>query len=109
MIALNGAELRFSWMPACENDDFSACISWLVTTAPLPNLSVKASGSPAATPLPHWVAPVPGEEQVLVPFALPSQPWLDSGLTAFFGLYRHGPLASKASTNGLAGCVGTGP
>ena len=48
MIVLNGAEVRLIWMPAWEKLDFSACISWLVTTSPLPNSSEKLSWVPAA-------------------------------------------------------------
>ena len=94
MIESNGAEDRLSWMPARENCDLRACISWLVTTAPLPNLRVKLRGVPALMPAPHWPLPVPGLTQVLVPFGVTFQPLSVSSLTAVLGLNGHGPLVS---------------
>ena len=94
MIESNGAEVRLIWMPASENCDLSACISWLVTTAPLPYLSEKLSPVPAGMPAPQSLAPVPALTQVVTPLGLTFQPWLDSSLTAVLGENGHGPLVS---------------
>src|SRR5260370_29335484 len=103
---LNGLGCRLILIPTREALDCSCCISWVIHWVPEAYGIVNSNCCPDLTPLPHRL----GFVQVLTPFGVIFQPWLDSRLFALAGLYGHGlPAFSCGDRNLVTGLDPTGP
>jgi hypothetical protein len=105
----NDAVDKVTLMPALDHADFSAVMTCAVASFPLSYCSSKFILVPAGIPAPHWLGPVPGDAQVLVPLGTTVQPWLFRRDAALLGLYAYGFSLTSEDTKELAGSVGTGP
>src|SRR5579864_930928 len=105
----NGAVVRLIWIPARAKSLLNCAISRSSAGVPLAYSSLNDACAPWGTPVPHWLAPLPGLVHVDVPPGLTVQPWLCSSETALLGLNGNGFCCSTWSAKLLGGFTGTGP
>src|SRR5579859_5215851 len=100
---------RLICTPACAAAVWKACTSVSVVCSPVEYISLSASCLPAEIPAPHWLGPVPGLWQLMMPPPPGAQPWLVSSDLAASIEYGSGSTFSCGLTYGDPGRFGTGP